>query len=169
MLGGAFSQSCRLSFEFAPSAGSAPLTTAVAGILFLLWSEYIHRKSEGALLRGLQRTYSYLLSRNFFSALVTNREHHRVLPRFADLRMTDGTLHAQTRETGMRVFRHPLVEPQMMPADRADVGALENRRLAVRTTARRARRADTRGAHAAEPLSILMSERVGFDSQPNSA
>ena len=144
-------------------------TAAVAGNFFLLWSEHVHGKSEGALLRRLQRTYSYLLSRNFFSALISNREHHRVLPRFANLRMTDRTFDAQTRETGMHVFRHPLVEPQVVPADRADVGALENRRLAVRTTARRARRADTRGTHAAEPLSILMSERVGFDSQPNSA
>ena len=135
----------------------------------MIWCEHIDRKSKGALLRGLQRTYSHLLSRNFLSALVTNSEHHRVLPRFADLRMTDRTFDAQSREAGMRVLRHPLVEPQMVPADRADVGALENRRLAVRTTSRRARHADTRGAHAAEPLSILMSEREGFDSQPNSA
>jgi hypothetical protein len=39
----------------------------------------------------------------------------------------------------------------------------------MRTAARRAGRADTRGTHAAEPLSILMSERAGLVSQPNSA
>src|SRR6266542_5034332 len=69
----------------------------------------------------------------------------------------------------MRAFRKPAVDPQMVPANRADVGALEYRRPAVRTTARRARRADTRCAHAAEPLSILISDLDGLLSQPNSA
>src|SRR2546430_15896395 len=98
---------------------------------------------------SLQRADVHHLARHFLAAVIADRDDDEILPRLLQRRVTDHPLHAQRRGGRHLALGRLLIEAQMMQAARTDAQALEDRRLAVRTRARLARRDRARGdAHA---------------------
>src|SRR5271167_473606 len=99
------------------------------------------------LLAGLQRADADHIAGDFLALLVADGHHDAVFALLALPGMVDRAFDAHRRlRLGLR-FGVDGVEAQMMLAARTDVGALQNRGLAVRTYPGRTRRALPSDAH----------------------
>lgn len=95
----------------------------------------------------LQRADSDDLARHFLAPLIGDRDDHAVFALLVAHRMLDRTLDPHGRNALSVGLRASGIELQMMLAAGADTGALQNRRLAMRTYSRSAQRARTNCTH----------------------
>src|SRR6478609_1135724 len=139
-------------------------------------AEHFDRQRKRARFARTHRADADDLAIDLLVAIVADREHHRVLPRFAVGRMPDRAFDAKRRRRFERALGHVRIEADVVLALRTDVRAFEDRRLAVRTGPCRAGgtgalRPRTRCAHEPDPFSAPLRcdfDEEGFSSQPNS-
>jgi hypothetical protein len=98
-------------------------------------------------LAGLQRADTDHLTRDLLALLVGDRNDHAILALLAAPGMMNGPLDAHRRNRLSLRLRVDGVESQVMLAPRADVRALQDRRLAVRTYPRPAEGALASDSH----------------------
>src|SRR4051794_26408413 len=120
-------------------------------------AEDFDRQRKRALLAGPHRADADDLAIDLFVAIIADRQHHGVFPRFAIRRMTHGAFDAQRRRRLRRALGHLRIEPEVVLARGTDRRAFEDRRLAMRTGSRCAGGSWTRGrrprrAHEADPF-----------------
>jgi len=87
------------------------------------------------------------LTRDLFTPLVGDRDHHAILALLAARRMMNGPLDAHRRKRLNFRLRIGGVEAQVMLAPRAYIRALQDRRLAMRTYPGRAQGALASDGH----------------------
>jgi hypothetical protein len=102
--------------------------------------EHFHSQRERPRLRRHQRAYTDNLPSDLFAALVADRHYHRILPHLIRRGWLDGSVHLQRGETRKHALGRRRTGAHVVPAAGTDVGAFEDRRPAVRATARLSRR-----------------------------
>src|SRR5690348_4131650 len=131
-----------------------------------------HRKR--ALFAGLHRADADQAARDFLTALVADRQHHRIFPRAGVGRIAKTAFDAQRRQRGGRgQITGRAAVAQLVVARGTNLRAFQDRLAAVRAGARGACRARRRGTHLplplVWPLALCASGEPPLSSQPNSA
>src|SRR5688572_7239651 len=100
------------------------------------WTEHLDSDSELALLARLDGSDAHDLARQLDTAVVGDRHHHRVLPRFPRVGMAKRSFHAKGGKGGDGDVP-TRSESNVLSARRTHARALQDHRPAVRAGARR--------------------------------